>query len=69
MDTVYLSGSEDVQRAGNRIKEAASEITQSASTIWDAMQLFREDVNRLEAMHPSPETGQPHCSHCGRGPS
>ena len=68
MDTVYLSGSEDVQRAGNRIKEAASEIGQASNLIWEAMRQFSADVTRLEAIH-STETGQPHCSHCGRGPS
>ncbi len=50
MDSIYLMGSEDVQNAGNRMKEAAAEMTRAADQIWHAMERFREDVNRLEVI-------------------
>ncbi len=50
MDSIYLMGSEDVQSAGFVMRDAAKEMTQAANQIWEAMERFREDVNRLEAI-------------------
>ena len=41
MDSIYLSGSEDVQRAGINISGAAEKILQAANLIY-------ESVNHLE---------------------
>ena len=50
MEQVYLSGSEDVQRAGERMSQAAAEMTTAANQMWEAAIRFREDVDRLEYM-------------------
>ncbi len=50
MDSMYLMGSEDVQQAGHNMKAAAAEMTRAANQIWEAMERFREDVNRLEVI-------------------
>ncbi len=48
MDSIYLMGSEDVQQAGHNMQAAAAEMTRASNQIWEAMERFREDVNRLE---------------------
>jgi cytochrome c556 len=50
VEYVYLTGSENVQSAGFVMRDAAKEMTQAANQIWEAMDRFREDVNRLEAI-------------------
>lgn len=40
-----------MQSAGFVIRDAAAEMTRAANQIWEAMERFREDVNRLEAIN------------------
>ncbi len=50
-DHIILIGAEDVQQAGNRMKEAAAEMTRAANLIWEAQVQFHQDVDRLEYMN------------------
>ena len=47
---IYLMGSEDVEKAGYVMRDAAAEMTRAANQIWESMQRFEEAVNRLEAI-------------------
>ncbi len=55
MEYVYLSGSEGVEKAGYVMRDAAAEMIRAANQIWEAMDRFREDVNRLEAIATAKE--------------
>jgi hypothetical protein len=48
MESVYLHGAEDVQRAGNRIAAAAESISTTASWLIDALE--RDRVQRAELL-------------------
>ncbi|MGE0289349.1 MAG: hypothetical protein AB7I42_24045 [Bradyrhizobium sp.] len=61
MDRIYLSGSEEVGRAGASISSAASEMQRAASSIDSSLEIFMrrfeeqvrilvETVDRLETM-------------------
>lgn len=54
METIYLAGAEDIQRAGNRMIAAADQMQRAASSIEDtlsrALNRFEELVSRLEAL-------------------
>ena len=50
MEFVYLVGSEDVQKAGSVMRDAAAEMSRAANLISEAMARFREDVDRLERL-------------------
>ena len=62
MDTVYLVGSEEVQRAGSAMHQAATEMTRAASVIQDALYQherflenwlvqFKELIRELSTVH------------------
>ena len=55
MESIYLVGSEDVQRAGEAMRNAAAEMTQAANQMWEASIRFERDVDRLEYLQASKE--------------
>ena len=51
MEFIYLTGSEDVEKAGYTIRDAAAEMNRAANQIWEAMQQFERNVDRLEVIN------------------
>ena len=54
METIYLSGADDVRTAGNRIAEAAAEMKRAAGSIDDSSRQFLQQLDmrldRLETL-------------------
>ena len=50
METIYLSGSENVQRAGSVISSAASDMIRAANIIAESVYSFGQQIDRLEQL-------------------
>ena len=50
METIYLSGSENVQRAGSVMSSAASDMIRAANIIAESVYSFGQQIDRLEQL-------------------
>ncbi len=60
METIYLRGAEDVERAGRNVQSAADQMQRAAATIQETLTNFQYQVeqwfDRLEALLAKRET-------------